>query len=72
MTNTADIESIAHVRAPGAAIAELLDANPADLSWQQEFYTWMHLIPSCLNAKKKLRLPYASGYLTTPAPCRVP
>ena len=45
MTNTADIESIAHVRAPGAAIAELLDANPTDLSWQQEFYTWMHSHP---------------------------
>ncbi len=45
MTSTADIESIAHVRAPSAAIAELLDANPADLGWQQEFYTWMHSHP---------------------------
>ena len=53
MTNTADIESIAHVRAPGAAIAELLDANPADLSWQQEFYTWMHSHPELSECEEK-------------------
>ena len=72
MTNTADIESIAHVRAPGAAIAELLDANPTDLSWQQEFYTWMHSHPELSEREEKTAIAIRERLSHSTAPCHVP